>query len=200
MPEPTEPKIIIDTDWKAQAQKEKERLAAKEREAAARQATPRPPTATAAVGPAAAAAPPPAGPAASGGAAGRATASEHELPPADFLAILEILMSQALMYMGAFPDPQTGRPIVSLEAAKFHIDLLGVLEEKTKGNLNEEEASNLAKVLHGLRMQYVELSRAVAQMQARMVKEAQAAAAAGKTPTGSPGLAGLAEQLRTRPE
>jgi hypothetical protein len=66
------------------------------------------------------------------------------------------------MYLGAFPDPETGRAIVSLEYAKLHIDLLGVLEQKTRGNLTEQEASLLSRTLYELRMQYVEIAKAVA--------------------------------------
>lgn len=206
MPEPTEPKIIIDTDWKAQAQKEKERLAAKEREAAARQPSARPGAAAPSARPEPPAEPTRGASAVAGGQAapsspGSGEPGEGELPPADFRSILESFVSQAMMYMGAYADPQTGRPVVSLEYAKFQIDLLGVLEQKTKGNLTPEESSDLSRVLHALRMQYVELSRAVAQMQARMMKEAQAAMGKGAPGHGGVGgLAGLGDQLRVKPE
>jgi len=66
------------------------------------------------------------------------------------------------MYMGA-PDPQTGKSIISLPMAKIHIDLLGVIEEKTKGNLSDEEAKMLGDILRELRFQFVEFSKAVDQ-------------------------------------
>jgi hypothetical protein len=72
------------------------------------------------------------------------------------------MVTQALMYMGAFPDPETGRAVVSLEYARLHIDLLAVLEEKTKGNLTPEEAEGLVQVISELRLRYVEISKAVA--------------------------------------
>ncbi|MFT3684574.1 MAG: DUF1844 domain-containing protein [Phycisphaerales bacterium] len=75
-------------------------------------------------------------------------------------------MSQTLMYMGAYPDPETGRPIVSLEYARFHIDLLEILHAKTKGNLSDQEETDFTQVLSELRMRYVELSQAVAKMYA----------------------------------
>ncbi len=140
------PKIIVDTDWKAQAQKEKERLSASERPSGA----PAPARQASAAAPGAPA-PEPASP-----------GPGESQPEATFEELLRLLATQALMYLGAFPDPETGRAIVSLEYAKLHIDLLGVLERKTKGNLTEQESSLLTRTLHELRMQYVEVARAVA--------------------------------------
>lgn len=73
-----------------------------------------------------------------------------------------MLGTQALMYLGQFPDPQTGKAIIALDMAKLHIDLLGVLEEKTKGNLTPEEDRDLKGLLGELRMIFVEISRGVA--------------------------------------
>lgn len=84
----------------------------------------------------------------------------------DFDHLLEVLVTQSLMYMGGFPDPQTGQAMVALDLAKFHIDLLGVVEEKTRGNLNEDEKSKLEGVLHELRLRFVEISQAVAKASA----------------------------------
>lgn len=139
MADPNGPKIIVDTDWKSQAQAEKERLAAKEE-----------------------ASRPAAGVA--GGAVGGAgeEGGEPGLPTASLEELVRMLATQALLYMGAFPDPETGRAVVSLELARLNIDLLGVLEEKTKGNLSESESQVLGRVLSELRMQYVEVSKAVA--------------------------------------
>ncbi|MBX3402367.1 MAG: DUF1844 domain-containing protein [Phycisphaeraceae bacterium] len=131
---PGEPKIVIDSDWKAQAQAERAKLAEQEKKSAAAKPAP----------------------------AGDGDAQMEGLPPADFQTLLGSMITQALMYMGGFPDPETGRAMVSLEHAKFHIDLLGVLEEKTKGNLTEEEASDLSRALTELRMRFVEISKAVA--------------------------------------
>lgn len=80
----------------------------------------------------------------------------------DFDHLLEVLVTQSLMYMGGFPDPQTGQAMVALDLAKFHIDLLGVVEEKTKGNLSDEEHERLTGVLSELRARFVEISQAVA--------------------------------------
>jgi hypothetical protein len=101
------------------------------------------------------------------------------MPPADFQSLVGSLATQAMIYMGGFPDPQTGRAIVSLEHAKFHIDLLGVLEEKTKGNVTPQEAQDLSQVLNQLRLRFVEITKAVAQVAAER--------RAGKGPGGAPG-------------
>ncbi len=163
MSEAEKPKIVVDSDWKSQARAEKERLAAAEKAKA----------------PAAGAAP-----AGKGGAAGQADAggagaaggAEGRMPDADFSALVGTLITQALMYMGGFPDPETGRAVVSLEHARFHIDLLGVLQAKTEGNLTDDEASDISQALSELRMRFVEISKAVSQWQAQ-----QAMGGAGET-------------------
>lgn len=72
-----------------------------------------------------------------------------------------MMATQALLYMGGYVDPQTNRPMVDLDAARHQIDLIGVLEAKTKGNLNEDESKQLAAVLYELRMQYVRIAQAI---------------------------------------
>ena len=79
-----------------------------------------------------------------------------------FKELLSLFATQALMYMGAIPD-QSGRAMVSLEVAKLNIDLLAVVQEKTKGNLTAEEQEMIDGTLKELRMQFVEVSKAVAQ-------------------------------------
>jgi hypothetical protein len=173
MPEPPDgpPKIIIDDDWKAQAQREKERLAAKEREAAAKK-KPEPASATAAQ---------PAAPGAEG--------QESETAPSEFQALVGTLVTQALLYLGGIPDPQTGRAMVSLEHAQFHIALLEVLDEKTKGNLTPDEQNELSMAINELKNRFVEISRAVMQMQA---KRAAGGGAGGPGGPGGPGGEGPA--------
>lgn len=151
---PEEPKIIIDSDWKSQARAEKERLSA-----AAKPAPTAPPVGT---GPSGA-------PAAAPGAA-------HGVPEKiGFRDLLSLLISQALAYMGAYPDPRTGQAVVALDLARFHIDLLEVLEQKTKGNITEEESRVLSRALNELRLEYVDVTKAVAQA----VKEGRATPASG---------------------
>lgn len=143
------PKLIIDSDWKSQAQAEKERLVAKQAEAPAKPAK--------AKGKAK-------GPSLAGGPAAGPGGEEMELPEADFSTLVSSMVSQALMYMGAFPDPQTGKALVSLEYARFHIDLLAVLEEKTKGNITAEESSELQAVVRELQTRYLQIGEAVAKI------------------------------------
>lgn len=137
MSDPQGPKIIVDSDWKSQAQAEKEKLAAAEK---AKQ--------------------PPARPA--GGPEGGPEGDPGAPPEPNFEELVRTLAMQALMYLGAFPDPESGRRMVALEAAQFNIELLAMLEAKTKGNLNEQETRFLSQMLYELRMQYVEIGKAVA--------------------------------------
>ncbi len=69
------------------------------------------------------------------------------------------LSTQALMHLGEIPDLTTGEPARDLQAARSIIDLLGVLEEKTRGNLDGAEAGLLERVLYDLRMRFVEIAR-----------------------------------------
>jgi hypothetical protein len=61
--------------------------------------------------------------------------------------------------LGMVPDPATGRQQVDRAAAREMIDLLGVLEQKTRGNLSFEESNFLSRVLYDLRLAFVEVSR-----------------------------------------
>lgn len=125
------PKIIIDDDWKREAQAEKARLAEQEKAKAAK-ATP--------------------------GQGG----GEGPDGPVGFEDLVKTFASQAMMYLGYIPDPQSGRAVVAPEYARLYIDFLGVLEEKTKGNLTEEEDELLRSMVTELRMAYVEVGKAVA--------------------------------------
>ncbi len=79
-------------------------------------------------------------------------------PPADFMALVESLASQALLFMGAMRDPVTGESHQDLRQAQAMIDILEMLEEKTKGNLAKEESEGLRQVLDELRMNFVRLT------------------------------------------
>ncbi len=167
MTDPQPGKLIIDSDWKAQAQAEKERLAAAEKAKQAAKPDPR-----------AGAAPEP-------GAGGPPGEGEYEAPVPDFIELARMLASQALLYLGAMPDPETGRRLVSLEMAQFNIDLLAMLEEKTKNNLSEQEKAFLTRILYELRMQYVEIGKAVA----KAVEQGRIAPGGGPIGIGPPGAA-----------
>jgi hypothetical protein len=163
------PKIIVDDDWKAQARAEKEKLAReaeqKKQEAAMAQAG----------GVAAGAAQ--AQPAGAGTAAAQAgaptreaaaakAAQERHLPPATFATHVNSLVTQVFMALGGMEDPRTKRRYMDLDMAKYHIDTLAMLEQKTKGNLAEDEKRLLDQGLYECRMQYVHVAQSVVDMTA----------------------------------
>jgi hypothetical protein len=78
------------------------------------------------------------------------------LPPADFATLVLSLGSSAVMYLGQSDEPDGKKPPRNLPMAKHAIDLLTVLEEKTKGNLSSDEGQILESLLFDLRLRYVE--------------------------------------------
>ncbi|MHC4124770.1 MAG: DUF1844 domain-containing protein [Planctomycetota bacterium] len=121
-------KIIIDEDWKQQAQKEKEVLAAKEeveKEKTQQQQEPSEP-----------------------------------LPKGDFAALVSMLVTQVLFALGMLEmkgqEDEKRQP--DLNIAKYNIDMLEALEEKTKGNLTEQEEKMLQNTLEQVRMAYVKVA------------------------------------------
>lgn len=78
-----------------------------------------------------------------------------EFPEASFDMLLMQHHTQAMLALGLIPDPATGKVIKNKSAAKFHIDMLSIIQERTKGNLSEGEAEALNGVLHNLRMMFV---------------------------------------------
>lgn len=82
------------------------------------------------------------------------------LPQVDFAAIVLSFASSALFHLGLVPDPETGQPGQrSLPLAQHSIDLLELLQLKTRGNLSDEEVQLLTNLLTELRVRYVESSR-----------------------------------------
>jgi hypothetical protein len=125
------PKIIVDEDWKSQVQAEKEAAAKSDGEpgeAEAPDAAPRQHAPTGGVG---------------------------AIPPATLDVLISSLAAQAMAAMGHLPDPREGHPVVRPDVAKHAIDMLGMLEEKTKGNRTPEESAMLEGILHELRMIFV---------------------------------------------
>lgn len=80
---------------------------------------------------------------------------EGALPPMDFSGMVISFGTSALVNLGEVPNPETGTVTRDLLAAKQTIDMLGVIAEKTKGNLSAEEEQLLTKLLFDLRMGYV---------------------------------------------
>ncbi len=77
------------------------------------------------------------------------------LPEISFSTFIMSLNSSALVHLGLEADPSTGRRAANLPFAKQTIDILGMLQEKTKGNLDGEEENLLSNLLYELRMKYV---------------------------------------------
>lgn len=88
-----------------------------------------------------------------------APAHSQPRPPVDFSTFVLSLASTALIQMGVAPHPETGKQEKEPDLARETIDLLGLLREKTKGNLTEEETKFFDAVLYDLRVQFVESSR-----------------------------------------
>ena len=82
--------------------------------------------------------------------------TEHHLP-VNFSALIISLAGSAMMHLGAAPNPATGEKSVNLGLARNTIDLLGMLKEKTAGNLDEEETKLLETMLYELRSKYVDV-------------------------------------------
>ncbi len=123
--EKQEKKIIVDEDWKQQAQKEKEVLAAQED-------------------------------------AQKQEQDEEEahgpLPEGNFAALISMLTTQSLFALGLLQIKGQKERQPDLELARYNIDMLETLEEKTKGNLTEQEQAVLASTLSELRMSYVKIA------------------------------------------
>ncbi len=77
------------------------------------------------------------------------------LPKIDFSMFIFSLNSSVLVHLGILDDPATGRKSKNMAAAKQTIDILGLLEEKTRGNLTDDERDMLKHILYDLRMMFV---------------------------------------------
>ena len=82
-----------------------------------------------------------------------------ELPSIDFSTFVLSLSHSALLHLGEAPHPDTNRLEKNLPLARQTIDLIALLEEKTKGNLTGDEERLLHQILFDLRMRYVELTK-----------------------------------------
>lgn len=125
------PKIIVDEDWKKEAKREKEDLAAQEREEKKKVQAQEGPRR--------------AGP----------------LPKGDLAALISMLTTQALYALGVLQVKGQEDRQPDLEMAHYNIDMLEALEEKTKGNLTEAEEKVLRSTLSELRMGYVQVANQV---------------------------------------
>jgi hypothetical protein len=79
--------------------------------------------------------------------------------PVTFSTFLLGLSTQALLHLGEIPNPASGQVETDLIAAKQVIDILGILETKTRGNLDQAEQGLVESVLYDLRIRYVEIAQ-----------------------------------------
>ena len=114
------PKIFIDEGWKAQVQREKEEAAKK-----------------------LAAAEPAAGEPAQAAETSEEPMLEYDPEQPSFSSLVGSLATQAMFALGLIADHETGQVMVNLDAARYTLDLLSVLVEKTQGNLSGDEAKML---------------------------------------------------------
>ena len=81
---------------------------------------------------------------------------QGEFPPIDFSTLIMSLATSSVMAMGKAPDPHTGQVFKDMTMAKQNIDIIAMLQDKTKGNCTTEEEHLLEGILYELRMLYVE--------------------------------------------
>lgn len=122
------PKIQVDSDWKAEAQAEKERLADAEQKVEEK-------------------------------------SKQQQMPEPNFRGLMGILASQALMGLGLHQDPSGKGVMVDLEGSKFVIELLTMIEEKTNGNLSDEESAELKQLTQELQARFVQIAQLVTTQQ-----------------------------------
>jgi len=124
-----EKKIIIDEDWKSQVAAEKEAALHK--------------------------------PAADAAGSDESSAGDFdgELPEASFELLISTFVTEAMVALGQFPHPGTGQIEADPGHAKFAIDMLNVIAEKTKGNLSPMEEQGLGDILHQLRMAFIAVTQ-----------------------------------------
>ncbi len=96
-----------------------------------------------------------------GEAASAAGSRVQSAPPAEitFATFLMSLSTEALVHLGEMPDPASGERRRDLAMAQHLIDILGLLRNKTRGNLDQDEQGLLDAILFDLRMKYVEIAR-----------------------------------------
>ncbi|MBK9975493.1 MAG: DUF1844 domain-containing protein [Planctomycetes bacterium] len=147
------PKIIVDSDWKAQAEKEKEQLSQKLGEDKAKAA---------------------ATPAKDGQPAqpGTEAQGQQQMPKADFLTHVASVATQAMIFMGAMRHPMTGEVEFDPVQARYLIDTMQVLKDKTKGNLDAKEAESLDGMLGEVKMVWVQVIQELQRQQAAQIAQA----------------------------
>ena len=126
------PKIHVDEDWKQKAEAQRQALEDELAKGAARTEEPV--------------------------SADDPAEADYELPPASFPGLLQEFSTRALVSLGMVPNPFSEDAPVDLKAAAYSIDMLTVLQEKTEGNLEEQEATYLQQLIAQLREAFVKIS------------------------------------------
>lgn len=137
----------VDSDWKSRARAEKEKLTRESGRGGPKAGAP---------GSAAPGQPSRGGP--------------GELPPANITALVSELATRALAGLGQMEHPESGRPELDLEMARYAIDMLGVVQEKTRGNLSPQEDALLEDTVYQLRMVFVRVRDAAVRQAAGGVR------------------------------
>ena len=127
---PDEKKLIIDEDWKSQVEAEKQAAKQSARPKATAGANDGPPS----------------------------DADDIEMPPASLEMLVSTLVTEAMIALGQIPHPATGQTEMRPNQAKYLIDTIAVLSEKTKGNVSAEEEQAFTNLLHQLRLAFVALT------------------------------------------
>jgi hypothetical protein len=99
-----------------------------------------------------------------------------------FIEFVMMQAQNAALFLGQIPNPQTGKGEVNLELAKMFIDQLGMIQEKTRGNLTNEEGAVLRNTLSNLQMAFVEVSKEVREGKTESAPAAEAEAAEPAAP------------------
>ena len=92
-------------------------------------------------------------------AEGKGRETSRRLPPVDFSGFVLGLAQMALVHLGELPEPQTGEVSRDLEQARHTIDILDMLQQKTRGNLTDQEARLLQGLCTELKMKFVWATR-----------------------------------------
>ena len=100
-----------------------------------------------------------------------------------FIEFVMMHAQNAALFLGQIPNPKTGEGEVNLELAKMFIDQLAMIQEKTRGNLTNEETTVLRNALSNLQMTYVEVAKGGARRRSAPPGEPQQSGTEEKSPT-----------------
>jgi hypothetical protein len=82
-------------------------------------------------------------------------AGRKKMPPVEFSGFVVSLAQTTLMQLGEIPDPESGQSVRNIAQAKYSIDLIDLLVEKTRGNLTEDESRLIVQVQKDLKLKFV---------------------------------------------